>query len=172
MEAHDQYGPETSTFAKWAGEKAANLPMADFFGIEKEGISPRKIDNLGQNLFAGAYGGVTNLHDAAFSDRKVKAPHETFKLDPWSSPQSTQEYYDRRNAVREAHTSEEKKGRRMSREDRRDYERTKNVDKVLQEKNAKLRKAQERYDDESIHRYKKDIAEFLDRELNKFSKRR
>jgi len=158
MDARDQYGPETSTFAKWAGEKT--------------NLSPRKIDNLGQNLFAGAYGGVTNLHDAAVDGRKVKAPYETFKLDPWSSPQSTQEYYDRRKAVQEAHNSEEKKGRRMSREDKRDYERTKNVDKVLQEKNAKLRKAQERYDDEGIHRYKKDIAEFLDRELDKFSKRR
>jgi hypothetical protein len=157
LDPRDQYGPDTSTFAKWAGEKT--------------GTSPRKIDNAGQNLLAGAYGSLTNLHDAMVDGRKVKAPWETFKVDPWQSPQSTQEYYDRRKEVREAQKSFKEKGRPISREDKRDYERTAKVDQKLQKKNEKLRKAQNAHDDESVRRIKREIAEMLDREMAKFERR-
>ena len=157
LDPRDQYGPDTSSFAKWAGEKT--------------GLSPRKIDNAGQNLFAGAYGGVTGMHDAVTEGKKVNMPWETLKLDPWRSPQSTQDYYDRRKEVREAQKSNKAKGRPISREDKKDYERTTNVDKKLTTYNAKLRKAQEAHNDDETRRLKREIAEMLDRELSKFERR-
>lgn len=157
MDERDQNGPDTSTFAKWAGEKT--------------GLSPRKIDNTGQNLFAGAYGGLTNLHDTLLGNKDIKAPWETFKLDPWGSPQSTQDYYDRRKEVNKAHNSFETKGREMSDEDKYDYKRTQKVDKKLEKLNKRLRTAQEEHDKDEVRALKREIAEMLDYELDSFEKR-
>ncbi|WP_196601670.1 LPD38 domain-containing protein [Pectinatus frisingensis] len=81
-----QYGPYTSEIAKEVG-KIFN-------------VSPYKVDNLGQNLFAGAYSTIANAVDAAMGKRNLQNPFSAaFTVDPYRSPQSIQDYYDILNEV-------------------------------------------------------------------------
>lgn len=76
-----QYGPTTSEVAKFIGEHF--------------GLSPRKIDNLGQNLAAGAWTQGNNLIDT-LAGRKGRNlnPLKSLTVDPYSAPQSIQDFYD------------------------------------------------------------------------------
>ncbi len=76
-----QYGPTTSEVAKFLGEHF--------------GLSPRKVDNLGQNLAAGAWTQGNNLIDT-LAGRKGRNlnPLKSLTVDPYSAPQSIQDFYD------------------------------------------------------------------------------
>lgn len=76
-----QYGPTTSEVAKFIGEHF--------------GLSPRKVDNLGQNLAAGAWTQGNNFIDA-LAGRKGRNlnPLKSLTVDPYSAPQSIQDFYD------------------------------------------------------------------------------
>lgn len=76
-----QYGPTTSEVAKFIGEHF--------------GLSPRKVDNLGQNLAAGAWTQSNNFIDA-LAGRKGRNlnPLKSLTVDPYSAPQSIQDFYD------------------------------------------------------------------------------
>lgn len=76
-----QYGPTTSEVAKFIGEHF--------------GLSPRKVDNLGQNLAAGAWTQGNNLIDT-LAGRKGRNlnPLKSLTVDPYSAPQSIQDFYD------------------------------------------------------------------------------
>lgn len=76
-----QYGPTTSEVAKFIGEHF--------------GLSPRKVDNLGQNLAAGAWTQGNNLIDT-LAGRKGRDlnPLKSLTIDPYSAPQSIQDFYD------------------------------------------------------------------------------
>lgn len=76
-----QYGPTTSEVAKFIGEHF--------------GLSPRKVDNLGQNLAAGAWTQSNNLIDT-LAGRKGRNlnPLKSLTVDPYSAPQSIQDFYD------------------------------------------------------------------------------
>lgn len=76
-----QYGPTTSEVAKFIGEHF--------------GLSPRKVDNLGQNLAAGAWTQGNNLIDtlAGRKGRNIN-PLKSLTVDPYSAPQSIQDFYD------------------------------------------------------------------------------
>lgn len=76
-----QYGPTTSEVAKFLGEHF--------------GLSPRKVDNLGQNLVAGAWTQGNNLIDT-LAGRKGRNlnPLKSLTVDPYSAPQSIQDFYD------------------------------------------------------------------------------
>ena len=81
LPAEQQYGPTTSEVAKFLGRNF--------------GLSPRKIDNLGQNLLAGAWTQGNNFIDA-MAGRKGRNlnPLKSLTVDPYSSPQSVQDFYD------------------------------------------------------------------------------
>lgn len=76
-----QYGPTTSEVAKFIGEHF--------------GLSPRKVDNLGQNLAAGAWTQGNNVIDT-LAGRKGRNlnPLKSLTVDPYSAPQSIQDFYD------------------------------------------------------------------------------
>lgn len=76
-----QYGPTTSEVAKFIGEHF--------------GLSPRKVDNLGQNLAAGAWTQGNNFIDT-LAGRKGRNlnPLKSLTVDPYSAPQSVQDFYD------------------------------------------------------------------------------
>ena len=76
-----QYGPTTPEVAKFIGEHF--------------GLSPRKVDNLGQNLAAGAWTQGNNLVDT-LAGRKGRNlnPLKSLTVDPYSAPQSIQDFYD------------------------------------------------------------------------------
>ena len=76
-----QYGPTTSEGAKFLGEHF--------------GLSPRKVDNLGQNLAAGVWTQGNNLIDT-LAGRKGRNlnPLKSLTVDPYSAPQSIQDFYD------------------------------------------------------------------------------
>lgn len=76
-----QYGPTTSEVAKFIGEHF--------------GLSPRKVDNLGQNLAAGAWTQGNNFIDT-LAGRKGRNfnPLKSLTVDPYSAPQSIQDFYD------------------------------------------------------------------------------
>jgi hypothetical protein len=76
-----QYGPGTSTTAKFIGEKLD--------------LSPRKLDYLAQSLGGGMARQTLNIVDAVKGDRPYKNPLTTsFTIDPYKSPQSLQDFYD------------------------------------------------------------------------------
>lgn len=81
LPAEQQYGPTTSEVAKFLGRNF--------------GLSPRKIDNLGQNLLAGAWTQGNNFIDA-MAGRKGRNlnPLKSLTVDPYSAPQSIQDFYD------------------------------------------------------------------------------
>lgn len=76
-----QYGPTTSEVSKFIGEHF--------------GLSPRKVDNLGQNLAAGAWTQGNNFIDT-LAGRKGRNlnPLKSLTVDPYSAPQSIQDFYD------------------------------------------------------------------------------
>lgn len=94
LPAHMQYGPRTSELAKYI----AGTPLAKWLsedGAFKVDMSPRKIDNLGQNLFAGSYNMITNATDTlAGRPGRNNNPLATFTVDPYKAPQSIQDFYE------------------------------------------------------------------------------
>lgn len=158
LRPEDQYGPDTSEFAKAAGKQL--------------GLSPRKIDNLGNNLFAGAYRDTNNLIDFGLGKKDFKSnPLETLKVDPWKSPQTTQDYYDRKTEVTQAYNSYKQKGTPVDLEDLRDYKRIASIDKGMKKFNQQIRKAQEEGDDAEYRRLKKAQAQFLESAMEKLDRR-
>ena len=76
-----QYGPTTSEVAKFLGSKL--------------GLSPRKIDNLGQNLMAGAWQQGNALIDTLHGDKgRNLNPLKSLTVDPNRAPQSIQDFYE------------------------------------------------------------------------------
>ena len=87
-----QYGPDTSTLAKFIGEKAD--------------ISPRKLDYLATSLGGGMARQTLNIADAIKGDRPYKNPYTTaFTVDPTRSPQSVQDFYDELNNAEKDHNA-------------------------------------------------------------------
>ena len=92
-----QYGTNTSEFAKAIG-KALDL-------------SPRKIDNLGQNLFAGAWSSANNAADAMMGKKRNNNPFSTLTVDPYRAPQSVQDFYDKLNDTEKKYNGEKANGK-------------------------------------------------------------
>lgn len=77
-----QYGPDTSELAKAVGK---------YFDQ-----SPRKIDSAIYSLGGGLARQTLNMADAAAGKRDYKNPYAVaFTVDPYKSPQSIQDFYDR-----------------------------------------------------------------------------
>lgn len=94
LPAHMQYGPQTSELAKYI----AGTPLAKWLsedGALQVDMSPRKIDNLGQNLFAGSYKMATKAMDTALGrPGRNNNPLSALTVDPYRSPQSIQDFYE------------------------------------------------------------------------------
>ena len=113
-----------------------------------------------------------NMIDSALGDKKYKDPlTQAFSTDPWKSPQSIQDYYDRKKEVTEAYNSNKQKGTPASDEDLRDYKRIQKIDKRMKKYNKAMRNAQENKDDETYKMLRREVAEMLDKEMGKFDKR-
>lgn len=142
-----QYGEATSEFARRVG-KALDL-------------SPRKIDNMGQNLFAGAYSNLNAAADFALGhkDRRLN-PFSTLTVDPNRSPQSVQDFYDRLDDATKAFNGAKNGGKPNSRE-RFNYQLMTRANKQMREWNKKERAALARGDEaavDSINRQQLKIA--------------
>jgi len=87
-----QYGPDTSTLAKFIGEKTDT--------------SPRKLDYLATSLGGGMARQSLNIVDAIKGDRPYKNPYTTaFTIDPARSPQSVQDFYEELNKAEKDHNA-------------------------------------------------------------------
>ena len=87
-----QYGPDTSTLAKFIGEKTDT--------------SPRKLDYLATSLGGGMARQSLNIVDAVNGDRPYKNPYATaFTVDPTKSPQSVHDFYEELNNAEKEHNA-------------------------------------------------------------------
>jgi hypothetical protein len=74
-------------------------------------LSPRKIDNLGQNLFAGAWSSANNAIDALAGKKRNNNPFSTLTVDPYRAPQSIQDFYDAMDKSEKQYNGEKLKGK-------------------------------------------------------------
>lgn len=155
MSPEFQYDPNTSEFAKWAGSKT--------------GLSPRRIDHVGSGLFAGAYTNATKVTDPIINpDREFDNPiTRRFKRDPMRSPQSVQDYYDRKTQLETAY-NDRKMGKEMSKEDMHDYQVMKAFDKAVTKFSDQIKIAKKRGDRGEIERLTRLKNEFIMNNMDKF----
>lgn len=130
-----QYGLTTSEFAKRIG-KALDL-------------SPRKIDNLGQNLFAGAYSSINSVIDQAQGKRRTTNPFSTLTVDPYRSPQSTQDFYDRLDEATKAYNGA-KNGGKPAAKQKFNYQMLTHANKRMSDLNKKEQAARAKGDDARV----------------------
>lgn len=141
-----QYGLTTSEFAKRIG-KALDL-------------SPRKIDNLGQNLFAGAYSSINSVIDQAQGKRRTTNPFSTLTVDPYRSPQSTQDFYDRLDEATKAYNGA-KNGGNPTAKQKFNYQMLTHANKRMSDLNKKEQAARAKGDDarvDAINRQQLEVA--------------
>lgn len=141
-----QYGLTTSEFAKRVG-KALDL-------------SPRKIDNLGQNLFAGAYSSINNALDQAQGKPRSTNPFSTLTVDPYRSPQSTQDFYDRLDEATKAYNGAKNGGKPTGKQIF-NYQRLTRANKRMSDLNKQEQAARAKGDDarvDAINRQQLEVA--------------
>lgn len=130
-----QYGNDTSEFAKRVGK------LLD--------LSPRKIDNLGQNLMAGGYTSANAVLDSlAGKDRRVN-PFGTLTVDPYRSPQSTQDFYDRLDEATKAYNGA-KNGGNPTAKQKFNYQMLTHANKRMSDLNKKGQAARAKGDDARV----------------------
>lgn len=126
-----QYGNDTSEFAKRVGK------LLD--------LSPRKIDNLGQNLMAGGYTSANAVLDSlAGKDRRVN-PFGTLTVDPYRAPQSVQDFYDKLEEATKAYNGAKANGK-PSQKQTYNYKLMSKASKAMSEINKKEQQAKARGD--------------------------
>ena len=130
-----QYGEQTSEAAKAIG-KALNL-------------SPRKIDNLGQNLFAGSWSAANNAIDTALGHTRNNNPLSTLTVDPYRSPQSVQDFYDKLEEAEKTYNGE-KNGGKPSSTATANYKMLQKANQVMSDLNKKERAAIAKGDDAAV----------------------
>ena len=132
-----QYGTNTSEAAKAIG-KALDL-------------SPRKIDNLGQNLFAGSWSAANNVIDTMRGKERNNNPLSTLTVDPYRSPQSVQDFYDKLEEAEKTYNGE-KNGGKPSGTATANYKMLQKANKVMSDLNKKEREAIAKGDDAAVDR--------------------
>lgn len=130
-----QYGNDTSEFAKRVGK------LLD--------ISPRKIDNLGQNLMAGGYTSANAVLDSlAGKDRRVN-PFGTLTVDPYRAPQSVQDFYDKLEEATKAYNGA-KNGGNPTAKQKFNYQMLTHANKLMSDLNKKEQAARAKGDDARV----------------------
>lgn len=150
LPSYMQYGPKTSEFAKYV----AGTPLAKWLsedGTFKVNLSPRKIDNLGQNLFAGSYNMVTNATDTlAGRPSRNNNPLSTFTVDPYKSPQSIQDFYDALGKANQEYSGEKHQGRTPKGRIEANHKMMTKANKVMSDLNKQERAAIAAGDDDKV----------------------
>lgn len=137
-----QYGPTTSEVAKFIGEHF--------------GLSPRKVDNLGQNLAAGAWTQGNNLIDT-LAGRKGRNlnPLKSLTVDPYSAPQSIQDFYDHMDKAESNYYGEKNtKGRPTAKTDY-NHKLMSHAQKQMSDLNKKERAAIQKGDQDAVDKINK-----------------
>ena len=137
-----QYGPTTSEVAKLIGEHF--------------GLSPRKVDNLGQNLAAGAWTQGNNLVDT-LAGRKGRNlnPLKSLTVDPYSAPQSIQDFYDHMDKAEANYYGEKNtKGRPTAKRDY-NHKLMNHAQKQMSDLNKKERAAIQKGDQDAVDKINK-----------------
>lgn len=137
-----QYGPTTSEVAKFIGEHF--------------GLSPRKVDNLGQNLAAGAWTQGNNLIDT-LAGRKGRNlnPLKSLTVDPYSAPQSIQDFYDHMDKAESNYYGEKNtKGRPTAKTDY-NHKLMNHAQKQMSDLNKKERAAIQKGDQDAVDKINK-----------------
>lgn len=137
-----QYGPTTSEVAKLIGEHF--------------GLSPRKVDNLGQNLAAGAWTQGNNLVDT-LAGRKGRNlnPLKSLTVDPYSAPQSIQDFYDHMDKAEANYYGEKNtKGRPTAKTDY-NHKLMNHAQKQMSDLNKKERAAIQKGDQDAVDKINK-----------------
>ena len=155
-----QYDTSTSEFAKAVGKRT--------------GLSPRRIDHIGSGTFAGAYTNANNVIDSfANEDKRLTLSNNPimrrFNRDPMKSPQSVQDYYDRKGEIERAKANEQY-GRRMTPQEKHDERVLKSLDKALNKFNQQINRAKDRDDYSEVKRVQRLRNEFIVHNKDKFSK--
>ena len=147
LPAEQQYGPTTSEVAKLLGRNF--------------GLSPRKIDNLGQNLLAGAWTQGNNFIDT-LAGRKGRNlnPLKSLTVDPYSAPQSTQDFYDRLDEATKAYNGA-KNGGNPTAKQKFNYQMLTHANKRMRDLNKQEQAARAKGDDarvDAINRQQLEVA--------------
>jgi hypothetical protein len=155
-----QYDTSTSEFAKAVGKRT--------------GLSPRRIDHIGSGTFAGAYTNANNVIDSFVNeDKRLTLSNNPimrrFNRDPMKSPQSVQDYYDRKGEIERAKANEQY-GRRMTPDEKHDERVLKSLDKALNKFNQQINRAKDRDDYSEVKRVQRLRNEFIVHNKDKFSK--
>lgn len=141
-----QYGNDTSEFAKRVGK------LLD--------LSPRKIDNLGQNLMAGGYTSANAVLDSlAGKDRRVN-PFGTLTVDPYRAPQSVQDFYDKLEEATKAYNGAKNGGKPTGKQIF-NYQRLTRAKKRMSDLNKQEQAARAKGDDarvDAINRQQLEVA--------------
>lgn len=137
-----QYGPTTSEVAKFIGEHF--------------GLSPRKVDNLGQNLAAGAWTQGNNFIDT-LAGRKGRNlnPLKSLTVAPYSAPQSIQDFYDHMDKAEANYYGEKNtKGRPTAKTDY-NHKLMNHAQKQMSDLNKKERAAIQKGDQDAVDKINK-----------------
>lgn len=142
LPAEQQYGPTTSEVAKFLGRNF--------------GLSPRKIDNLGQNLLAGAWTQGNNFIDA-MAGRKGRNlnPLKSLTVDPYSSPQSVQDFYDHLDKAESNYYGEKNTKGRPTAKTEYNHKLMNHAQKQMSDLNKKERAAIQKGDQDAVDKINK-----------------
>ncbi|WP_094603469.1 hypothetical protein SPSIL_015270 [Sporomusa silvacetica DSM 10669] len=116
-----QYGPDTSELAKYIGGKFD--------------ASPRKVDAMIHGYGAGLARQTLNGVDALAGKRDFKNPLSTFTADPYKSPQSIQDYYEKLNDLQAKHNASNMTKAPLGRIDKVNYDKMLKANKAMQQLN-------------------------------------
>lgn len=137
-----QYGPTTSEVAKFIGEHF--------------GLSPRKVDNLGQNLAAGAWTQGNNFIDT-LAGRKGRNlnPLKSLTVDPYSAPQSIQDFYDHMDKAESNYYGEKNTKGRPTAKTEYNHKLMYHAQKQMSDLNKKERAALQKGDQDAVDKINK-----------------
>ena len=137
-----QYGPTTSEVAKFIGEHF--------------GLSPRKVDNLGQNLAAGAWTQGNNFIDT-LAGRKGRNlnPLKSLTVDPYSAPQSIQDFYDHMDKAESNYYGEKNTKGRPTAKTEYNHKLMNHAQKQMSDLNKKERAAIQKGDQDAVDKINK-----------------
>lgn len=155
LPAEQQYGPTTSEVAKFLGRNF--------------GLSPRKIDNLGQNLLAGAWTQGNNFIDAkAGRPGRNLNPLKSLTVDPYSSPQSIQDFYDHVDKADSNYYGEKNTNGQLTSKTKDNYKLMHDALKEMRDINKDKRKALQKGDQNAVDRANKKLLEKARETLKKY----
>ena len=155
LPAEQQYGPTTSEVAKFLGRNF--------------GLSPRKIDNLGQNLLAGAWTQGNNFIDAkAGRPGRNLNPLKSLTVDPYSSPQSIQDFYDHVDKADSNYYGEKNTNGQLTSKTKDNYKLMHDALKEMRDINKDKSKALQKGDQNAVDRANKKLLEKARETLKKY----